>query len=281
MKMKMLSALIAAGFTMVPAYAGAVTIYANSAGNSGIQVFSVDPVAGTETKIDQLAVAQSNGRGVVTVGDTLYYTDAGSGSVKTYTLSTHTDNGALFSVAGASGLATIAYDGTNLWFGDYSGTNKAYEYSLTGTLLSTITLNNCTGYCDGLEFANGGLVSNREDGGYGNPSTYDAYALTGGAPTTAGLITTSFGATGIAYDGTYYYVSDIFHDQLAIYDSTGTFQRDIALADGLHTNAIEDLSVNYATRVDTGGAPEPASMLLFGSGLLGLGIAKFRRNRKA
>lgn len=278
-KTNMLAALVAAGLTIVPAQAAIV--YANSAGNSGIQVFNVDPVAGTETKIDQLNVTQSNGRGVVTVGDTLYYTDASSGNVSSYTLSTHTDHGTLFSVAGSSGLATIAYDGTNLWLGDYSGTNHAYEYSLTGTLLSTVSLNNCTSYCDGLEFANGGLVSNRADGGYGAPSTYDAYSLAGGAPTTTALITTSFGATGIAYDGTYYYVSDILHDQLVIYDSTGAFQRNIALADGLHTNAIEDLSVNYAARIDTGGAPEPATMLLFGSGLLGVGIVKLRRNRKA
>jgi hypothetical protein len=47
------------------------------------------------------------------------------------------------------------------------GDNKAYQYSLTGTLLKTISLSNCTGYCDGLEYLNTGggeLISNRRDG---------------------------------------------------------------------------------------------------------------------
>src|ERR1700733_12270172 len=47
-----------------------------------------------------------NGRGVGVVGNTMYYTTAGSNSVYTYNLSTDTNNGVLFSVAGSSALST-------------------------------------------------------------------------------------------------------------------------------------------------------------------------------
>jgi len=132
------------------------------------------------------------------------------------------------------------------------------------------------GFCDGLEFANGHLVSNEGDGGFGGPSKYDIYNLTGGAPTTAGFITTTYGATGIAFDGTYYFVSDIQHDRLGIYDGTGTFVKFITLADGSHTNAIEDLSVDY--QIVLGTVPEPSTALLF---LPALGLIAFRLRKRA
>jgi len=262
--------------------AWATLIYANSAGSDGIQVFNVDVAAGTETLVDAFSnINSGNGRGVVTVGDTLYYTNASSGSVYSYTLSSHTNNGVFFTVPGASGLATMAYDGTNLYLGDYSGSNNVYIYSLGGTLLNTVQLSKCAeihqdglaGYCDGLEYANGHLVSNEGDGGFGGPSAYDAYSLAGGTPTVSGLITTDFGATGIAWDGTYYYVSDIFNDRLAIYNGGGAFVKNIALADGHHTFAIEDLSADYQIVL---GTPEPATMFLFGP-VLGLLAWRLRK----
>src|SRR5689334_13977042 len=86
----------------------------------------------------------NNGRGIVNVGNVLYYTDANDNNVYAYNYLTHTDLGTAFTVSGASALSTIAYDGTNFWIGDYSGTNHAYLYSPTGTLLRTISLANCT-----------------------------------------------------------------------------------------------------------------------------------------
>jgi len=90
-------------------------------------------------------------RGVVQVGNILYYTSAGTNGVYAYNFVTHTDLGTVFTVPGASGLATMAYDGSHFFIGDYSGTNNVYEYSLTGTLLATIPLSKCSSYCDGLE----------------------------------------------------------------------------------------------------------------------------------
>jgi len=89
----------------------------------------------------------------------------------------------------------------------------------------------------------------------------------------SGLITTDFGATGIAWDGTYYYVSDIFNDRLAIYNGGGAFVKNIALADGHHTRAIEDLSADYQIVL---GTPEPATLFLFGP-VLGLLAWRLRK----
>src|SRR3954468_18591437 len=84
------------------------SIYGNNAGSTPyVLVMTPGTFAVTDT-ISNLS--GSNGRGVVVVGGTMYYTPAGSGSVYTYTLATHTNNGVAFSVAGSSGLSTIAYD---------------------------------------------------------------------------------------------------------------------------------------------------------------------------
>jgi hypothetical protein len=58
------------------------------------------------------------GRGVVVVGNTLYYTTANSPSVFSYNLSSGTNNGPLLTVAGATALSTVAFDGTDFWIGD-------------------------------------------------------------------------------------------------------------------------------------------------------------------
>jgi hypothetical protein len=294
--MKRTRLLLLAGSAAVvlasPAYADTI-VYANSAGSSGIQIFNINVAAGTETLIGTIAQGggvgalgtTGNGRGVVTVGNTLYYTYASSPNVYSYDLLTHTSNGITFTVAGASGLATMAWDGSSFWLGDYSGTNNAYHYSPTGTLLGTVSLSKCgevhqggiKGFCDGLEFANGNLVSNEGDGGFGGPSQYDVYSLSGGTPIQPGLITTTYGATGIAYDGTYYFVSDIQHDRLGVYDGSGAFVKFITLTDGLHTNAIEDLSVDYNIVLNS--TPEPSTIMLLGTGMLGFLGVGYRRRR--
>src|SRR5450756_2769505 len=114
-------------------------IYGNNASAGSPYIFQIDKTTGAVTNT-YTGLSGSNGRGVVVVGSTMYYTSATTNSVYSYNLTTHTNNGIAFTVAAATALSTIAYDGTNFWIGDYSGTNHAYLYTPTGTLLKTCLL---------------------------------------------------------------------------------------------------------------------------------------------
>lgn len=184
------------------------------------------------------------GRGIANVGNLLYYTDNQSNSVYVYNLTTNIDQGVAFSVPGAGGLGSLAYDGTNFYVEDYMQSEAIFEVTPNGTVLATIPLSQCPGNlgsCDGLEYVNGTLVSNRGDGW----GPYDVYALAGGTPQTYALIQAPGSATtGIAFDGTYYYVENHSTGQILVYNSAGVYQRAVMLA-GAPRN-IEDVSVDYA-----------------------------------
>lgn len=272
-------------------------IYANNYGDGTDNIWRIDLTTGN-TITNQYGVPVStlggdNGRGVVDVNNILYVTTSGSGKVFSYNTSTSALSTA-FTVAGSSGLSSISYNGSDFWIGDYSGTDKAYLYSPTGTLLDTIHLANCSSNCDGLTYVplNGGeLISNRADG-YNQDSIYDIYSSTTGALLTAGFIDTTSLATkgcdhttGIAWDGTNYFVSclDDPTASLAEYNSSGSFVSLIALSNpsGFDNSGtgpgMEGLSANFAVTIPPTTTPEPASMLLIGAGLAGIALMR-RRN---
>ena len=277
---KSFQALAAIATLVCASSASALLLYENSAGQGDMASF--DPVTGALVKA--FTQDKGNGRGVVTVGDTLYYTVAGSGSIFKRTISTNVDLGVAFSVPGSSGLQAISYDGTNFWVGDYTGTTKAYLVSPTGVLLRTITLasgvSGIEGFYDGLEYFNGKLIANRYDGGFGRAggNQYSIYDLNGNLLTANFIDTNGHGnGTGIAYDGVNFYVSDIFNNRATIWNGlTGAFIGAVTFA-GSH-NAIEDLSFDFAARSDTGGVPEPTDLALFAIGLVGL-AAGLRRSK--
>lgn len=263
-------------------------LWENSAGSD---MASFDPTTGAQ--ITTLTQNKGNGRGIVVVGNTVYYTVANSGNVFMRDATTNADLGVAFNIAGATGLQAISFDGTDFWVGDYSGTNKAYKVNTSGTLLNTINLINAEGFYDGLEYFNGKLIANRYDGGFARAGgqQYDIYDLTGTLLTAAFINTNGHGnGTGIAFDGTNFFVSDIFNNRITQWDgTTGAFMGAIVLQ-GSHSS-IEDLSFDFASRGDTcggpnqppcsggGNVPEPGTLSLAVLGLIG--AAGWGRRRKA
>jgi len=248
-------------------------IYGNNATGGTDYVFKIDPTS--YAVVDTYSnLTGNNGRGVVVVNGTMYYTNPSSGNVFSYDTATHTNNGVLFNIAGSSALSAIAFDGTNFWVNDYAGTNQAYLYSTAGTLLKTIHLANAVGYSDGFEYFVQGstpsLIANRADGCCTNPTYYDVYDLNGSV-VKAAFITVADDATGIAYDGTNLLISHIFASSISKYNgATGAFigTTTITGAPSGFGVEIEDLSADYAIVLNTP-PPVPAPATL---GLILLGI---------
>jgi DNA-binding beta-propeller fold protein YncE len=235
---------------LVSASLAASTIWKNEASSNRIE--AIDSNTGTVLK--SFTPGKGNGRGIVVVGNTVYYTVAGSNQVFKLDATTGADLGIAFSIAGASGLSAISYDGTNFYIADYSGTKNAYLVSPSGTLIKTIVLSLCSSFCDGLEFFNGKLISNRGDNL--SPGTYDIYDLNGGVITPSFIIDNhGVGSRGVAFDGTNFIVAS--GTLISTYSgANGAFISSIPASTGL----IEDVSFDFAQRPDTGGPPADLSV---------------------
>jgi hypothetical protein len=268
--MKNIKLLFLLGLSTVAAWAGPF-IYANNAGAPRIDI--IDAATGLVTSQFAINGGAGNGRGVVVVGNTLYFTLANSGNVFTHDLTTHAESVA-FNVAGSSGLSTIAFDGANFWIGDYSGTKNAYNYTPGGVLLSTVVLGNCSQFCDGLEyFLQGGvgrLISNRGD--TLSPGIYDVYSLTG-TLLQAAFITVASNGRGIAFDGTNFRVAG----SNTITTFNGTTGALISTQTIAGTHNFEDLSIDYTLVLPPSGVPEPSTFGMLGAGLVGMFYVVRRR----
>jgi DNA-binding beta-propeller fold protein YncE len=274
MKMKPFYRVVLFGLTSGAAWAAPI-IYANNAGAPKIDV--IDAATGLVTNSFTINGGAGNGRGVVVVGNTLYFTLANSGTVFTHDLISNTE-GVAFNVAGSTGLSTIAFDGANFLIGDYSGTKNAYDYTPTGTLLSTISLGNCSSFCDGLEFflqaGQPRLISNRGD--TQSPGIYDIYS-TAGTLLQAAFITVAQNGRGIAFDGTNFIIAG--SNTLSTFNGTTGALISTQTIAGTHN--FEDLSVDYTLVLPPpSGTPEPSTFGMLGGGLAGL-LYVVRRRKSA
>jgi len=256
-------------------------------GTESIEAFDIDTGAQVASFLVPNPGSNQNGRGIAVVGTTVYYSNSSSGQVYVTNTATHSADGVAFNT-GLNGIANIAWDGTALWVTGYNGTNNAYRYTPTGTLLQTVV--GFGNNRDGFEVANNHLIANRGDG----ENMYDLYDLNGVLQTSAfinaalapGFVAGSI-TSGITFDGTNYIISNSpgFSgptSQLLVYDVNGNYIKTQTLAGtppGGAARLLEDLSSlgNIPTNPLT---PEPATFTLFAAGFAGIAVLRARRKTR-
>ena len=253
-----------------PTQAGTV-VWGNNAGSGADVLESFD--ISTGAILDTITtVHQGNGRGIAVVGNTIYYSTANDGHIWKVSASTHADLGTFVDTGfGGNGVATVAFDGTNFYATGYQGNNNTNVYDVNGNFVRTFSgLGNGR---DGFEVANNHIVANRGD----LTGPYDQYDLNAVLTTSNFLVDPNTNSdTGVTFDGTDYYVSEVLANSIAIFDINGTYIRTQLLA-GSHL--LEDLSaLGNVPNNPPPGVPEPATLSILGIGLAALGLARRRKS---
>ncbi len=256
-------ALLAVGGT-----AQAGLIWANNASSGAPYIQAYNSATGALVH-EFLSPHSGNGRGVVQVGNILYYTLVGNGNIYRMSAVDGSNLGSPITTTVRS-MSTIGWDGSAFWTSDYTGNANAYRIDpATGTTIKTVSLVNAGRHYDGLEYFNGKLIANRGDARTGG--IYDVYDINGNL-LTADFLKTGESSTGIAFDGTDFYVSNVYKHTVSVFDgTTGGLLRVLSLDPAARQKSIEDLSFDYAAREDTGGGnppsiPEPGTLALLGLG---------------
>ena len=270
-----------------PARADTILWASDGRGSPGptLDEWDINEAAGTGTLINSFAVpnpaAQSGGPGGITIlGSTIYYGVANSGSVFLTNFS-GADLGVAFNT-GLPGISAITSDSEFLYLaatGNSSLTENVYQYTLGGALVNTLTLTPTaigapfTGGRAGLELVGGDFVANQGN----DEGPYNRFNSAGNLlpPTIFLQMTDDFGFSGVAFDGTFYYVADV-EDAPSIFrafDASGALLKEISLTGCPGPNqlcAFGDLAVAEMV-------PEPATLGLLVPLLLGFVI--LRRGR--
>jgi hypothetical protein len=191
-------------------------------------------------------------------------------------------------VPGAVGVASIASDGQFLYLtlvgatGSSPVNENVYKYDFSGNPIgSPITLLPSAGlvqsFRSGLEVVGGTFVANQPRGDIG---PYDQFNSTNGnLNTPAFLDPGTFGFTGVAFDGTFYYVFDDEADpsQFVVFDAAGRFVKRLTL---LGLPGPNDQAMIWDLSAVVAAVPEPTSLILLVTGLAGF-AALYRRRCKA
>src|SRR5271167_1332166 len=240
-----------------------------------IQEFDANTGALLKSFADPAADPAQFGSGIAVVGSSIYYSLVGSTSVfLTNTNGANLGVAFIVNIPGVSGIRSIASDGQFLYLTPESSTlslnENVYKYDFSGNLIGPpITLipsgSLVQGPRDGLEIVGNTFVANQPRGDIG---PYDQFNATSGSLITAAFLNPgTFGFTGVAFDGTFYYVFDDEADpsQLVVFDASGVFVDRVTLTGlpGPNDQAfLSDLSAVVPA------VPEPSTLALFGAGLL-------------
>jgi hypothetical protein len=192
-----------------------------------IQEFDASTGALLNSFLDPAGAAGETGRGIAVVGSNIFYSVTGSTSVF-LTDTNGTNLGVAFTVniPGVSGIQSIASDGQFLYVTRLApplGLNEnVYKFDFSGNLIGAPVTLVPSGRLvqsgrDGLEVVGNTVVANQPRGDIG---PYDGTLIKA-----AFLNRGTFGFTGVAFDGTLYYVFDdeAQPSQVVVFDASGNF----------------------------------------------------------
>jgi hypothetical protein len=188
----------------------------------------------TGDSIGTIKIYWSFARFGVGTGDRVYVSDYGGTGSKL-----HFSNAGQFDNGFFSGIGDITGTPTDMWLNPFSvksgRKNDVYEIVPNGRtwkIKKQLKLSRTGDQYDGLKLFDDDkkIIANREDANYPQcldpetrrrASTYDVYSATDGKLMTPDFIKTDFRASGVAFDGAYFFVSEICNNKIAVYEKKG------------------------------------------------------------